>query len=392
MGGKEGKFSVFIGFISGFLLLVAVVGGATNVSSCQVINQSGTYVLNTNITNGTVASCINITASDVILDGAGFRINGSGTGTYGVYVFSPTTTLTNVTVKNLNVTNWNNGIYYLNVQNGIIVNNTIENNYYGVYLSSSTGNTIYNNYFNNTNNAQDTGTNFWNATRTSGTNIVGGPYLGGNLWALPDGTGFSQNETACSDADEDGICDSNYTVSTGNVDYLPLVAPRVKIMINEIYYNTSGTDLTDEFIELYVWDDGWGDVNLSGYKITTFDGDNETLPDVSGLSKFGFVVIYMGSGTSDLNASDGNATIYLGRGSEMLDDAGDEVGLYDSEGNLIDFVRYGGGNGDGVSGGWSTGDAGITANNANESIQIHGPDLDNSSNWVSAHPTEGEPN
>ena len=46
-----------------------------------------------------------------------------------------------------------------------------------------------------------------------------GPYLGGNIWGNPDGTGFSQT---CVDTNKDGICDSNYTLDPGNVDYLPL--------------------------------------------------------------------------------------------------------------------------------------------------------------------------
>ena len=39
------------------------------------------------------------------------------------------------------------------------------------------------NYFDNTNNAWDGGDNVWNTTKTGGTNIIGGPYLGGNCWS-----------------------------------------------------------------------------------------------------------------------------------------------------------------------------------------------------------------
>ncbi|HMB44783.1 MAG TPA: NosD domain-containing protein, partial [Candidatus Methanoperedens sp.] len=61
--------------------------------------------------------------------------------------------------------------------------------------------------------------NNWNTTKQSGTNIVGGLYLGGNYWAYPNGTGFSQT---CSDANKDGICDSIYELYAGNKDFLPL--------------------------------------------------------------------------------------------------------------------------------------------------------------------------
>ena len=61
--------------------------------------------------------------------------------------------------------------------------------------------------------------NNWNTTKTPGINIIGGPNLGGNFWAYPNGTGFSQT---CTDADKDRICDTQYTLDSNNIDYLPL--------------------------------------------------------------------------------------------------------------------------------------------------------------------------
>ncbi|KKH97020.1 hypothetical protein EO95_06595 [Methanosarcina sp. 1.H.T.1A.1] len=85
----------------------------------------------------------------------------------------------------------------------------------------SSNNTIYNNYFNNVNNTliYSEANNTWNISKTSGESIVGGPYLGGNYWANPNGTGFSEN---CTDADRDGIADSSYEIVNGTFDYLPL--------------------------------------------------------------------------------------------------------------------------------------------------------------------------
>ncbi len=82
-------------------------------------------------------------------------------------------------------------------------------------------NLVFNNYANNTRNANiNTKDTTWNITKTSGRNIVGGPYIGGNFWAKPDGTGYSQ---VTSDADGDGITDSAYIDESDNVtDYLPL--------------------------------------------------------------------------------------------------------------------------------------------------------------------------
>ncbi len=61
-------------------------------------------------------------------------------------------------------------------------------------LEYSNNNLIYNNYFNNSENIQvseSTGT-IWNITPVPGINIAGGPNIGGNYWADPNGTGWSQ--------------------------------------------------------------------------------------------------------------------------------------------------------------------------------------------------------
>lgn len=93
----------------------------------------------------------------------------------------------------------------------------------GIYLYSSDSTFIYNNYFNNTENVKFEnvyGDNIWNTTKTLGTNIVEGPYLGGNYWANPNGTGFSET---VADSDGDGFCDSPYNIYKNDFDYFPLV-------------------------------------------------------------------------------------------------------------------------------------------------------------------------
>lgn len=101
---------------------------------------------------------------------------------------------------------------------------------FGIYMfgAHSNNNTIYNNYFNSSGNAydrrhdsaQDGGHNFWNITRTPGTNIIGGPYLGGNYW---------HNYTGADTEGEDGLGDTQIPYnSSGNIinggDYHPLTA------------------------------------------------------------------------------------------------------------------------------------------------------------------------
>jgi parallel beta-helix repeat protein len=315
------------------LSAVAQGTGLSVIESCSIISLPGNYLLNKSILNSGNNTCIRITSSDVVFDGAGYTIDGiDSSNTFGVYVNNPYSGLSNVTVKNVTVTDWYEGIYYNNAPNGsvsnsiansnldwgirissssgtnltnniansnsngiylesssnglndgntansnsygfyltssngnvfnnntansnsnygfqlssssgnVFNNNTMNSNYYGIYVYSSNDNTltnntlslnsnyglldyyssnnkIYNNKFNNNNNVYSNYGNIWNTTKTSGENIIGGPYLGGNYWANPSGTGFSET---CIDADRDGLCDSSYNIASGNIDQLAL--------------------------------------------------------------------------------------------------------------------------------------------------------------------------
>jgi parallel beta-helix repeat protein len=162
--------------------------------------------------------------------------------------------------------------------NNLIGNNVKSNKQYGIYpIQDSYDNTIYNNYFNNTMNAyvssiNNNGYNAWNTTKTLGTNIVGGPYLGGNFWATPGGTGFSQT---CTDADGDEICDSAYTLyGTGNKDYLPLTLGPTP---------TPTVDTTPPTIECGSADGLWHGTDVS-ITCTTSDSGGLANPDDSSFS------------------------------------------------------------------------------------------------------------
>jgi parallel beta-helix repeat protein len=135
----------------------------------------------------------------------------------------------NNTIKNNTIiSNKPYGILMLDVYNNSITDNTIKLNPTGIFIHNdsygygiSNYNAIYNNYFNNSVNAVDTGNNFWNTTKTLGTNIIGGPYIGGNFWSDYNGVDTSNPS--------DGIGDtlvpysSNGNIANGG-DYLPLVS------------------------------------------------------------------------------------------------------------------------------------------------------------------------
>ncbi|MEM2023100.1 MAG: hypothetical protein QXI31_05420, partial [Archaeoglobaceae archaeon] len=88
------------------------------------ITESGNYRLNQSI-SGLLSSkdyCIRISANDVVLDGQGFSMTGSGSGK-GILVQA-----NNVTVTNVNVSGYDYGIYFDSLNNSTIANSHISYN------------------------------------------------------------------------------------------------------------------------------------------------------------------------------------------------------------------------------------------------------------------------
>jgi len=189
------------------------------VKNCNVLNGDGInlwYSSKNTVTNNIVSSnddniLLKYSPDNIIIN------NNVSDGWSGICLYSSS----NNTLTNNDVFNNKYGIYSRLSNDNFLTNNTINSNVdYGVYLDSSGNNLIYNNYFNNTNNAYDDGNNIWNITKTAGTNIIGGPYLGGNYWS----------DYAGEDLDGDELGDTLIPYnSSGNItnggDYLPLVKP-----------------------------------------------------------------------------------------------------------------------------------------------------------------------
>jgi parallel beta-helix repeat protein len=175
-----------------------------------------------NITGNTVNSnnysgiCLYNSSNNKLTDNTASN-NGPDYG-YGIWLFSSSGN--NLTGNNASSNNYHGIFLFSSSNNNNLMGNTASHNDdTGIYLRSSSNNLIYNNYFNNTNNADDNGNNIWNVTKTSGTNIIGGPFLGGNYW--------SDYAGADNDTPPDGLGDTLLPYnSSGNIqkggDWHPL--------------------------------------------------------------------------------------------------------------------------------------------------------------------------
>ena len=139
-----------------------------------------------------------------------------------------------------------------------LCNNTIiSNNNYNSNRYSSGANIIYNNYFDNARNAEDDWYNIWNITKTLGTNIIGGQWLGGNYWSDYKGE----------DLNGDGLGDTKlpykYGMKKGG-DWLPLTnQPPSAPIINGPTHAKVGVEYTYTFNSTYgfylIYMIDWGD-------------------------------------------------------------------------------------------------------------------------------------
>ena len=153
---------------------------------------------------------------------------------HGIYLWSSSSNnLTDIR----SMSNYYDGIYIYDSCSTTINNSYILNNgRCGIDLCRAGSSVIYNNHLCNDENVNFFGTayaNDWNTTKTPETNIIDRSYLGGNYWATPDGTGFSD---MCTDIEADGICDNYYSLEVNNTDHLPLA----KGISRMLYVNENG--------------------------------------------------------------------------------------------------------------------------------------------------------
>ncbi|MDA3836352.1 MAG: hypothetical protein PF542_01905 [Nanoarchaeota archaeon] len=184
----------------------------------------------------------------------------------------------------------NNTLYNLNISN---------NPGKGIYFYgyNSINNFIYNNYFSNNSQNIDlvyteNTPNYFNTTKTPGTNIIGGANIGGNYYDDYVGT----------DSDSDGIGNVSYDLGYGIYDFLPLTNNQSVVIVPSkdinVSFNSNSIDEGD-FVEI--------EVNFSSFNnptnISINFGDGNVSIYNSQSSPFYVNHTFIDDGSFDLNIS-----------------------------------------------------------------------------------------
>lgn len=162
--------------------------------------------------------------------------------------------------------------------------------------------------------------------------------------------------------------------------------------INEVHMNSTLT-VEEEYFEIYV-SASYTETSIQGWQITTFDEEGRlALPTIMNVDAEDYIAVYTGTGTEDLDATDGTATVYLGRSDRILDPEGDEIAIFDESNQVIHFMRYEGGNGDALYDDWNDDDDGPQLPVGHMgSLSYFGQDKTNTSAWLQSLTTPGNPN
>lgn len=280
-----------------------------------LVNSNNNFLENNTVENTTLGIDLKTSKENLIINNI-VSENGRG-----IRIFSGTEEEGNNIVVGNTVFGNGDGVDLLRAINNTIKENNIYTNTEGGFrIIVSSSNKIYNNLLNNSINTynfgpnQTTNINAWNIAKTLQQNIVSGAYLGGNFWANPSGTGFSQT---CTDSNSDGICDSTYAVDDNNTDDFPLTfqfsnsAPtleEIHVSLDPFEVNTSvsaNATFEDENIldtHTAIWT--WGDNTNSSGTISESNGSG-TITGSHSYTTAGVytVTLVVSDGTEDSNQS-----------------------------------------------------------------------------------------
>jgi parallel beta-helix repeat protein len=136
-------FRIGLFALAAMFVVPVVSAGPVQITGPTVISSPGSYVLTKNISVNQ-SPAIRIQCSNVVLDGNGYTIDGvDGSGSFGILVTKNSGSLSDVTVKNVCLTDWYDGLYYKGVNSGRIESVTATGNVRaGISLRSSNDNVI----------------------------------------------------------------------------------------------------------------------------------------------------------------------------------------------------------------------------------------------------------
>jgi len=210
--------------VSGVLLTLLLSGMLTLAFDIQPVKASRTIYINADGSvdppTAPISSADNITytlvdnindsivvqRNNIVVDGAGYILQGTGSGK-GIDL----SYISNVTITNMKIKAFNYGISLVESLNNIISRNNIVMNTDGIELSESSNNRIYHN-------------NFMDNTQQ----VYIQPYGYSNFWddGVSEGNYWSDYEDMYPDAEEidwTSIWDTPYVIDENNQDNYPLV-------------------------------------------------------------------------------------------------------------------------------------------------------------------------
>ena len=123
--------------------------GVNNIDSCTTIDASnapsdGLVNLTSNIMDAPQSPCINVTVSDITLDGQGNRLDGDANEGIGISVTNDIVSLSNVEIRNFTMTDWDGlsgrkaGVKFRDTTDSLVTEIDSSNNRNGVFTTSST--------------------------------------------------------------------------------------------------------------------------------------------------------------------------------------------------------------------------------------------------------------
>jgi parallel beta-helix repeat protein len=199
--------------------------GSVDPATAPIQQVGDTYTL-----SGNISGNITVQRDNVIVDGGGYTIQGpeinySATeATIGIDLPNRI----NVTIKNVQVKSFINGIHLLNSSKNSIIGNNVTENVDGIRLDSSSNNIIIeNNVTLNVHGIHPFVSNkfYHNNFIDNMDHVFIRPEDAANSWDndLPSGGNY-WNNYAGADSNDDGIGDTPFTIDANNTDRYPLIA------------------------------------------------------------------------------------------------------------------------------------------------------------------------